>query len=59
MFYDNDRNDRRGAEEAVFQRVRRELEIFIDELDIEDDDRARLTELVADLLEATTALVTA
>ena len=59
MFYDNDRNDRRGAEEAVFQRVRRELEIFIDEIDIDDDDRARLTELVADLVEATTALVTA
>ncbi len=59
MFYDNDRNDRRGAEDAVFQRVRRELEIFIDEMDIDDDDRARLTELVADLVEATTALVTA
>ena len=59
MFYDNDRNDQRGAEEAVFQQVRRELEIFIDEMDIDDDDRARLTELVADLVEATTALVTA
>ena len=51
--------DQRGAEEAVFQQVRRELEIFIDEMDIDDDDRARLTELVADLVEATTALVTA